>query len=239
MSVPWILNLVDCPVDGCPYEAKNPGRLRENFMFRHWKSKMAILQEIPEPLPWCDSCGMHIHAEILFKHWQPDKYHKLTERRLQWMYVEMAERCGEMEFSLDGEEGDERVENVPTFRYLGRPLDKTDDDWKAVRWNIMRVRLVWGRLGTMIQQEGAEPKVSIVWVIDVGTFVVNGKDGRRDTHRVPVTDHGKASEAIRRRDMGDAGGGWRTRGSRNPVGKDLHRETEGNRGAVGGATSLI
>ena len=40
----------------------------------------------------------------------------------------MAVMCGEMEFNLDGEEGDKRVENVPTFRYLGRPLDQTDDD---------------------------------------------------------------------------------------------------------------
>ena len=64
--------------------------------------------------------------------------------------MEMSERCGEMEFNLDGEEGDERVENVRTFRYLGRPLDQTDDDWTAVRRNIMRARSVWGRLGTLL-----------------------------------------------------------------------------------------
>ena len=62
----------------------------------------------------------------------------------------MAARCGEMEFSLDGEEGDERVENVPNFRYLGIPLDQMDYDWLAVQQNIMRTRSVWGRLGTMI-----------------------------------------------------------------------------------------
>ena len=39
--------------------------------------------------------------------------------------------------------------------------------------------------------------------------------------------------------MGDAVVGRRTRGIGNPVGEDLHRETVGNRGAVGGATSLI
>ena len=62
----------------------------------------------------------------------------------------MVERCGEMEFRLDGEEEYERVENVPTFRYLGQPLDQTDDDWTAVRQNIMCKRLVWGRLGTLL-----------------------------------------------------------------------------------------
>ena len=64
--------------------------------------------------------------------------------------VEMAARCGEMEFNIDGGEGDERVENVPTFQYMGRLLDQTDDDWTDVWQNIMHARSVWGRLGTLI-----------------------------------------------------------------------------------------
>ena len=62
----------------------------------------------------------------------------------------MTARCGEMEFSLEGGEGDERVENVTTFWYLGRTLDQTYDYWSAVQRNIMRARLVWGRLGTLL-----------------------------------------------------------------------------------------
>ena len=81
-----------------------------------------------------------MQAARLFKHHQLDKCHKLTERRLQQKDVETAARCGEMEFSIYGEEGDERVENVTTFRYLGRLLDQTDDDWPAMRGNIMCAR---------------------------------------------------------------------------------------------------
>ena len=76
---------------------------------------MAILQEGPEPLLWCDKCWMHMQAARLFKYWQSEKFHKYRERRLRRRDVEMTERCGEMDFNLDGEEGDERVENVPTF----------------------------------------------------------------------------------------------------------------------------
>ena len=54
----------------------------------------------------------------------------------------MAVMCGEMEFNLDGEEGDKRVESVPTLRYLGRPLDQRDDDWTAMRRNIIHSRSV-------------------------------------------------------------------------------------------------
>ena len=62
----------------------------------------------------------------------------------------MAARCGDMGFNLDGEEGYERVENLTTFRYLGIPLDQTNDDCPAVRQNIMCTRSVWGRMGTLI-----------------------------------------------------------------------------------------
>ena len=99
---PCILNSMDCLVEGCPAKAKPPGRLWENFMFRHWKSKVAILQEGPEPLPLCDQCGMHMQVARLFKQRHSDKFHKSTERRLRQRDVDIAARCGEMEFSLDG-----------------------------------------------------------------------------------------------------------------------------------------
>ena len=106
---------------------------------------------------------MHMQASRLFKHRQSDKCNKSTEIRLQLRDVEMAERCGEMEFSLKGYEGDDRVENVTTFRYLGRPLDQTYDDWPAVRRSIMRARSVWRRLGTLLRREGEEPRVSEIF----------------------------------------------------------------------------
>ena len=80
---------------------------------------------------------------------------------------------------------------------------------------------------------------SIVWVGDVGTFGGNGEEVRGDTHGVPATDHGEESEVIRRWDMGDSGGGRRTRFSGNPVREDLYRATSGNRDTLGGAMSLI
>ena len=134
--------------------------MKDNFMYQHWKSKMAIMQEGTEPLPPCDRCGMHMPVARIFKHRKSDKCHKATERRLRRRDMEMAERCGEMDFSLEGGEGEERVDNVTRFRYLGRPLDQTDDDWTDVWRNIMRTRLVWGRLGTLLRREGADPRVA-------------------------------------------------------------------------------
>ena len=92
-------------------------------------------------------------------------------------------------------------------------------------------------VGKFIQGGGAGN--SSLWVGDVGTFGINGEEDRGDTHGVPETNHREESEVVRRWDMGDARGGRRTRGSRNPVGWDLHIVTAGNLGAVVGSTSLI
>ena len=47
--------------------------------------------------------------------------------------MEMEARCGDMEFGMYEEEGDEMIEGVAKFKYLGRTLDQTDDDWPVVR----------------------------------------------------------------------------------------------------------
>ena len=118
-----------------------------------------------------------LQAARLFKHRKLDKCHKLTDGRLRKRDVEMAARCGEMEFNLYWEEGDERVENVPTFQYMGRPLDQTDDDWPAVRRNSMRETLFWGRLGALLRQEGADPKVSeSFYRAVVQAIILNGSE---------------------------------------------------------------
>ena len=46
-----------CPVPGCPAVAHSAGRLREHFMFWHFRSKVAVVQEEKEPLPTCHRGG--------------------------------------------------------------------------------------------------------------------------------------------------------------------------------------
>ena len=45
VSFPWVLKSVVCPVDRCPAREHNPVRLKENFMYWHWKLKILILWE--------------------------------------------------------------------------------------------------------------------------------------------------------------------------------------------------
>ena len=45
------LKSVACPVEILPARENNQGRLIEHFMYWHWKEKVEIIQEVPEPLP--------------------------------------------------------------------------------------------------------------------------------------------------------------------------------------------
>ena len=53
-----------------------------------------------------------------------------------------------------------KMRAVTEFKYLGRVMTNTDDDWPAVPGNIRKARAIWGRLARVLGQEGADPKVS-------------------------------------------------------------------------------
>ena len=68
VSFPRILQSVRFPVLGCPAVAHSAVRLREHFMFQHFWSWIAVVQEGMEPLPRCNLYRMHITAGRLIKH---------------------------------------------------------------------------------------------------------------------------------------------------------------------------
>ena len=51
------------------------------------------------------------------------------------------------------------IESVTEFKYLGRILTATEDDWPAVVVNLGKARRSWGRLSQVLGREGADPKV--------------------------------------------------------------------------------
>ena len=54
----------------------------------------------------------------------------------------------------------EHMRAMTEFRYLGRVLTDTDDEWPAVAGNIRKARESWGRLERVLGREGADLKVS-------------------------------------------------------------------------------
>ena len=53
-----------------------------------------------------------------------------------------------------------KMRAVTDFKYLGRVLTNTDDDWPAVAGNIRKAQASWGRLARILGREGADLKVT-------------------------------------------------------------------------------
>ena len=68
VSFPRVLQEVIYPVPGFPAVAHSAGRLRENFMYFHFRYNFEVFQEGTEPLPCCDLCGIHIPSGRLISH---------------------------------------------------------------------------------------------------------------------------------------------------------------------------
>ena len=74
--------------------------------------------------------------------------------------VAITNQYAEASFSLTGEDEAECIEGVGIFKYLGRLMDRSDDNWLAFRKNTRKARQVWGNLGKLIWKEGAATYVS-------------------------------------------------------------------------------
>ena len=83
-----------------------------------------MLQERSELLPQCNMYIMHMQSGWLIKHRRTARCFNNTDMRLRRKDVEVASRCAEMEFNLTGKEGEETIEVVSLFTYLGRTLDQ-------------------------------------------------------------------------------------------------------------------
>ena len=60
----------------------------------------------------------------------------------------------EAKFSLIGEEDAERIEGVEVFKYLGRMLDRSDENCPELLRNIQKAHQVWERIRKFLQREG-------------------------------------------------------------------------------------
>jgi hypothetical protein len=55
------------------------------------------------------------------------------------------------------------LESVKVFKYLGRPLSSTDDEWPAIYRNLTRARKRWAQVSRVLVREGADPKTAAMF----------------------------------------------------------------------------
>ena len=109
-------------------------------MYRHFHSKVVVFQEGVEPPPRCDSCRMNMQAGRFIRHQRMAFCDKNTQMRCQRRDESIADKCLKETFIPTGEEEAECIEGVEVFKYLGRLLDQSDNNWQAVLCDIWKVR---------------------------------------------------------------------------------------------------
>jgi RNA polymerase-binding transcription factor DksA len=137
-----------CPK--CSIEITSRRGMRRHFMHRHLNDKIIIDEE--GELPRCPRCGLfgnhgrthHLSAGCIDGKIRKDRRDmKRVQRQAQ-----------KVRFTI----GDEEIETVHHFKYLGRITSDDDDDLPAVRDNLKKARMRWARVSKILKREGATAK---------------------------------------------------------------------------------
>ena len=140
LSSSKVIQEVRFPVPGCLAVAHSAGRLRKNFMFHQFISKVAVVQEDKDTLPCCDMCIMHMPAGRIIRHRRTAKCDMNTQMRWSQQDVAVTDKCSDAVFSLIGENELERIKGVECFNYLRRLLDWSNNNSPAILCNIRKAR---------------------------------------------------------------------------------------------------
>jgi exonuclease III len=140
-------DLTPCPAPDCPYTTHLPQRMRLHFKNMHNSDTIVIREE--GPLPRCSNCGI-FQKDVGLQHKQSEACKSATMcieiRRSQKENEQMAESTV---FTVKGNP----IERVSEFKYLGRMITETDDDWCAVNRNLKRAQATWARVRKLLAQE--------------------------------------------------------------------------------------
>ena len=109
------------------------------------------------PLPRCPRCDLQVsRKELNGHHLETSHCRTGTERKQRRLAEAELEITLKKAFHAYGT----KMRLVTEFKYLGRVLTNTDDDWPAVAGNIRKARASWGRLARILGREGAYLKVT-------------------------------------------------------------------------------
>ena len=97
-------------------------------MFQHFFSRIEVVQEGKDPLPRYDLCGIHMPVVQLIKHQRTQRCDRNMQMWWQRRDSAISSQCADSTFSLTGEDKVECIEGVDTFQYLGRVLERSDEN---------------------------------------------------------------------------------------------------------------
>ena len=136
-----------CPMEGCPGNLVTRSAMRLHFLHRHVLDTVVMLEEGNSPHPRCARCDMQVPRRALNgRHPGTALCEKGAERKRRRLVETETRENSDQAFEAYGAP----IESVTEFRYLGRILTSTVDDWPAVVGNLRKAKQIWGRLANLI-----------------------------------------------------------------------------------------
>ena len=124
-----------CPVDGCPGVSETQAAMRVHFVHRHVHDTVVILEEGKLPLPRCPRCDLQVSRRALNgRHLETNQCKTGAERKQRRLATAEIEITSEKAFHAYGK----KMRAVTEFRYPGRVMTNTDDNWLAVAGNLRK-----------------------------------------------------------------------------------------------------
>ena len=100
--------------------------MRVHFVHSHVHDTVVILEEGNLPLPRCPRCDLQVSRRALNgRHLGTNQCRTGAERKIRRLAAAEGEAASERAFKAYGR----RLDLVKEFRYIGRVLTATDDDW--------------------------------------------------------------------------------------------------------------
>ena len=153
-----------CPVEGCPGKMAMTTAMRVHFVHWYVLKTMVMMEEGNFPHLWCAKCDMQVPQKALNgRHLGTVQCAKRAERKRRRLAETKTRENLERSFEMYGAP----IDSVSEFKYLGRIVTATEDDWLAVIGNLRKESRSWGRLSRVLGMEGADPKVPRAFYIAV------------------------------------------------------------------------
>ena len=129
-----------CPVERCTGVLATRAAMRVHFVHQHVHNAMVILEEGNLSLPRCPRCDLQVSRKALNRRQLgTSQCGTGTERKRRQLAEAEMRVTSEKAFHAYGVQ----MRAVTEFKYLGRVLTNTDNDWPAVASNIQKARANW------------------------------------------------------------------------------------------------
>ena len=148
--------LQEFSVKGCRERSTIRTSMRVQFLHRHVRDTVIILEEGNHPHPRCLRCDMLVPwKELNGRHITTAQCTEGVKRKRRQLAAEEMRESAERAFQAYGRP----IKTVTLFKYLGRVMTESDNIWPEVVGYPQKSRKIWSWTTRILRREGASPRV--------------------------------------------------------------------------------